>query len=325
MHIPDELTGSWKGEYTYGEAYPGVIAGKTVEFNIDIDVQTGETFSGNCHDLDEHISASFINGKLTSSLIQFTKQYTVRRWLKRDGFSFVQVGKPGHRVNYTGRWNEERHCFQGEWQMAVPDGLLYQLFSRRAHKGTWQMESDEEPAMLPIEELKIKMHYRKEELEAVYFYKMESVKQNRRGLIFLFYLVLAAMVGCVIFYLLAMAFEVPGFIALSLLSLLIVFWLCTALVKNIQIYLKWKAGAKSDIAKLVADKYHTLTLNPTSLSIDKPDEVLIERWENIKKIRILTDCILLSGDEPKHMFFATSMQPEEYELLKKYLLTYVKK
>jgi hypothetical protein len=327
MHIPDELTGSWKGVATYGTSYPAAIAGKILPFNIKISEQTGETFSGECTDLDEpgkRAGVSVIKGTVNSSSIQFTKQYAVRRLINRQGLSFIQPGKPGLIVYYTGQWNEEQRCFKGEWELVMPKGLLYKLFTKQAQKGTWQMGREEEPVIPPENELIIKMHYRKEDVEAAYYSNGQGRVMGLPGMRYLIYIMLATLGSCVLFYLLAFAFESPGFIALSLFSVFVLIWLGGPLIKHLRMYSKWKSEVKVFTRRLVADKYHILTLNRRTLSIDKPDEILIERWENIKDVRILKDYIILSGNEPKHLFLAASMQQEEYELLKKYLLTYIK-
>jgi hypothetical protein len=329
MHMLIELTGTWKGVITYGNSYPKAVAGKTLSFKIDISQQHGGVFSGECLDLDDigkHIGAAAIKGTVTASLIRFIKEYSVLRLINDAGTSFIQHDKPGLRVNYTGQWNEEHACFEGDWEIGNPKALLIRMFAKQPQKGTWQMQR-EEVSVLPIpivEDLTIEMHYRRGDLEAVYYKNGGNKMIDQPGILHLVYYIMAALIFLGISYMSAMTYESVGWIMMCIISVLLIITFGGLLIKNIIIYLKWRDKVNKSIRCLVKEQRHTLSINSKTLTLQTPNELSIERWEHIKEVKIKDDHIVLSGDQPKYLFFASSMQSEEYELLKSSIQQYVK-
>lgn len=119
------IGGKWKGTYTLGKSYGNALAGKTVDFVMDLTINDGQ-IKGTCQDLGE-IEEAFdkpasIEGSFTNGKIVFTKRYPGRLEVEeKNYYAYSEV--PSADIVYKGV-------------------LKTKFFSRRKYyKGTWSIES----------------------------------------------------------------------------------------------------------------------------------------------------------------------------------------
>jgi hypothetical protein len=305
------LTGSWIGTLTYGNSYPKASAGTKMDFKIDISTHIDKDFTGECLDLDDlgkYAGASAIKGTLTAHKIHFTKQYTVRRLAGTNGMPFIEHKKPGGLVTYTGSWNEDQHCFQGEWEI-------------EGGTGTWEMKEGEAELMPEEEDVSIIMYYDKYDLETLYM-RRRQMKKNSEGIRVSLGIMGGILLLAALSFKLAMIYESVGWIVLFLAFVCAFIWSINMLIKNIQNFKNWKISTINYINRLAENRSHTLILNRQTFTIRTPSELVMERWEKIKEVEISDDAILLSAELAQFSFIAASMKAEEYELIKRYIQSY---
>lgn len=139
------LTGTWKGKYTYGTGYPAQTVGKSEPFEIDI-VDYQGALTGNC--IDDVVQSmegneSYIIGTFKENEITFKKRYKFHPVLDESGFSVLDDKVKFDGVDYKGRLRKKlfsaEQFFTGEWRIISKykdENNLLQTFTFR---GSWSM------------------------------------------------------------------------------------------------------------------------------------------------------------------------------------------
>lgn len=139
------LTGHWKGKYTYGAGYPSEYIGKSAAFEIELLDDNG-ILTGTC--VDELVkmkegNASYIIGTFREKAINFKKRYKFHFALGDTGLSEPEEGVTSDGVDYKGRLRKKffsrRLYFSGDWRIVMKyrdDNDLPQTCTCR---GTWKM------------------------------------------------------------------------------------------------------------------------------------------------------------------------------------------
>lgn len=139
------LTGRWKGEYTYGNNYPISVAGKSEPFEFEIEDNNG-TISGICIDnvvKAVHGNKAIIEGTFKNDFITFVKRYKYHLSIDENGDQILEENVSTDGVQYVGhlkkKWLSGTQYFIGEWQIVVeyinPSGLQF----TNTCDGTWSM------------------------------------------------------------------------------------------------------------------------------------------------------------------------------------------
>lgn len=139
------LTGHWKGKYTYGSGYPPNIKGKSEPFEFEIKDEGG-LFDGTC--IDEVVkeikgNESFIYGVFKEGEIKFKKTYKYHLVFNESNNLIIEDHIQSDGVDYTGRLYKKifstKRYFKGKWsitsQYADEDNRIQTYISG----GTWKM------------------------------------------------------------------------------------------------------------------------------------------------------------------------------------------
>jgi len=138
------ITGTWKGAYTYGKAY-GKLAGHSVGFTMELKDDEG-IITGTCTDDD---AKDLFNGPVTikgvfsGKVISFKKTYPQEYYIDEEGNRYVS-DMPGDPVEYNGSlrqlWIFGKRFFKGKWTIAriVVDENGIEV--RGVGRGTWRMD-----------------------------------------------------------------------------------------------------------------------------------------------------------------------------------------
>jgi hypothetical protein len=168
-----------------------------------------------------------------------------------------------------------------------------------------------------MDEIKIKLIYRREDFNEVYY--TDSTKSvfswpgTQRPIIATILIAFLSLVN----YFLANKYQEVVWISLTVICMLILIISIIYLVFSIYRYYQWKSPIESYLNKLSKYKSQLLVLNENTLEIRNDDETSIEKWENIKKASILSNYISLSNSmNDGYIFPQKCMSPEEYEKLK---------
>ena len=139
------LTGHWKGNYTYGNGYPKSVMGKSEPFEFDLHDIEGK-ITGTCIDnvvKSTEGNQSTIEGSFSGDFISFLKRYKHLLAIEEDG-NLVQIDNiESDGVHYVGhmkkRFFSGKIYFLGEWQInCVSKDELGNLI-KYACEGTWTM------------------------------------------------------------------------------------------------------------------------------------------------------------------------------------------
>jgi hypothetical protein len=85
-------------------------------------------------------------------------------------------------------------------------------------------------------------------------------------------------------------------------------------------YFQWKDRVESMLKGLAKVEKQTLTVSDQSFELINGDEVVIERWETVKKTSINPTFIFLASEfQSQYIFPAKSMKPEEFQMLKEFV------
>lgn len=140
------LTGTWKGQYTYGQQYPPHIAGTSDPFELRIKDENG-IVSGHC--IDNVVKAkvgnsSNIDGTFNDRFISFIKTYKYPAFI--DGqtrLNFSEERTVGN-IHYTGnllrKFFSRKWYFKGEWIYAISIVDSQNRTYTSISKGTWSMQ-----------------------------------------------------------------------------------------------------------------------------------------------------------------------------------------
>lgn len=140
------LTGRWKGKYTYGEGYPHRYIGRSEPFEFDITDQNG-TISGTC--IDQVVEAkegneSYIIGTFSENQITFKKRYKFHFSTDESGSHFIDKNMEQDGVDYTGKLRKtiftRKTYFSGEWSITSQYKDAQNRMQTIVGKGTWKMK-----------------------------------------------------------------------------------------------------------------------------------------------------------------------------------------
>ncbi|GAB2811158.1 hypothetical protein [Ferruginibacter profundus] len=138
------LTGHWKGQYTYGKEY-GKLWGTSEPFEFDIVDQSGH-ISGSC--IDNLVKAkagneSYILGNFSGKEITFKKRYKYHLMIDDSNNLLNNVDFVSDGVDYTGRLKvkffSRKLFFSGKWSITErfkDEDNMDQIF---ICTGTWTM------------------------------------------------------------------------------------------------------------------------------------------------------------------------------------------
>lgn len=131
------LTGHWKGYYSYGKSYPEEYAKQKDAFEFDIKEDNG-SFTGSCIDpvvKELPGNESYINGFFKDGIIHFKKRY--RYHLNIDGELMNESeGVRSDGVDYSGKIYRQfiffgKKYFAGEWS------ITSEYINEYGEKGTY--------------------------------------------------------------------------------------------------------------------------------------------------------------------------------------------
>jgi hypothetical protein len=106
--------GGWSGYYIYGSGYKDTVKGKTVDFEIRMDVEHG-VMKGISK--EEGKEPAEISGFIFDQFVGFTHRYPVHYFINAKGESIVDASKPGSKVFYSGLYDYKTSSFRGIWRI----------------------------------------------------------------------------------------------------------------------------------------------------------------------------------------------------------------
>lgn len=117
------LTGHWKGTYTYGRGYPENLIGESEPFEFVINEVNG-LFTGTCIDnvvKEKQGNESFIEGDFKAKKIRFKKKYKYHLALDESNSLVQQDDIKSDGVDYAGRLYRKfffgKRYFSGQWRI----------------------------------------------------------------------------------------------------------------------------------------------------------------------------------------------------------------
>ena len=119
------LTGHWKGTYTYGLGYPHNLIGESEPFEFEIKDENG-LVTGSC--IDNVVEAkegneSFIEGVFKEKKIRFKKRYKYHLALDESNELILQEDVKPDGVEYAGRLYRKfffgEYYFSGQWRITL--------------------------------------------------------------------------------------------------------------------------------------------------------------------------------------------------------------
>jgi hypothetical protein len=140
MSIPD-LSGTWQGTLTYGEAYPEHLREKVVPFTLHLKLHDGD-IEGQFED-DETLKIfgkpAEVEGFLEEAMISFVKRYPCFFAYTEDGSVYKDESRYSHEVMYNGDFNPEDGSFKGVWEIVADVEESYKGTTEYLLSGEWQM------------------------------------------------------------------------------------------------------------------------------------------------------------------------------------------
>ena len=139
------LTGKWKGEYTYGKGYPKSLVGMTEPFEFNL-VDANGVISGSCVDklvIEINGNESYILGTFTDNKISFKKRYKFHSAIDENGNYVMPPNQTSDGVDYVGKLRKKVFSreiyFSGEWTITVHFKDQNNLDQICIFNGTWKM------------------------------------------------------------------------------------------------------------------------------------------------------------------------------------------
>jgi len=134
----ENLSGTWVGQYTFGDGYPKSYKGKSVLFSVEMTIDDGE-LTGNCFDNDHPFDEpATLEGSVENDLISFVKRYPHAFVVDDDGKTILMPDEPSHEVYYNGELIGG--MFRGSWAIilggSTEDNVEF------GGSGTWTMQRE---------------------------------------------------------------------------------------------------------------------------------------------------------------------------------------
>lgn len=133
------LKGKWKGEYTYGEGYPGSDLGRSVPFELVL-VPNGIEFEGFFTDeesKDIFTEPGVLKGYQENGFINFSKWYPCYWQVTETGEVEVLRDTPSHEICHSGAYVTDH--FEGEWEIPFYFTDDLGTYAEIRGQGTWSM------------------------------------------------------------------------------------------------------------------------------------------------------------------------------------------
>ena len=138
------LNGTWTGHFTYGEGFPESLHDKSTEIRIEIE-ETDDEFTGTYTESGFAANSDIapIEGFIENDFISITKRPPRFFGIKEDGTTMYDDTLEHPEVSYSGYFNEESNCFEGEWEktfdVELPNGKKVTAMVT----GTWMIKKIE--------------------------------------------------------------------------------------------------------------------------------------------------------------------------------------
>jgi len=111
------FSGTWQGEYSYGEGYRDLVRGKIEVFTLDLSLTNGE-IKGACIDGNKQSDQpATIRGFLFDTFIGFIKEYPFRYVFDDKGETQKEVSKQSNNISYSGLYDPLTDTFKGIWRI----------------------------------------------------------------------------------------------------------------------------------------------------------------------------------------------------------------
>lgn len=139
-----KMSGTWKGELIYGEEFPENIRNQKKSFTIEIKETDGEIVGKYFETEGFGIipESAEITGFIEDDVLSFVKKYPAFYLVNEKGEVNTVPDKEPPEINYSGYFNEETQCFEGDWSMIVEFKQLIFGYSENAVTGTWTMKKE---------------------------------------------------------------------------------------------------------------------------------------------------------------------------------------
>lgn len=117
-------------------------AGTKLQFEMDL-IQNGDAISGTATDIsgvgvNEFVAT--IEGIINGNSIEFVKQYTFAHTYQAGGKTKLNKNKKGPEIHYVGKYDEEKHLFEGTWKISSKFKILGFIPYTFESNGTWEMK-----------------------------------------------------------------------------------------------------------------------------------------------------------------------------------------
>jgi hypothetical protein len=140
MELTD-LTGTWHGTITFGEAYPESYREKIIPFVLTISMNDGD-IEGTWED-DETLKIfgvpASMEGFLDGEMISMVKRFPYFFAYAEDGTVVKDEGRYSHEVMYNGDYNAEDGSFSGPWEIVAAVEESYKGTTEYLMAGEWKM------------------------------------------------------------------------------------------------------------------------------------------------------------------------------------------
>lgn len=116
-HLDLIFSGAWRGTYTFGEGYQPSVAGRSEEFELDMELIHG-LLQGSCRDLNKPGDPpAVVTGFCTEVFIGFRKEYPAAYFIGTDGETRKNTSLSPTRVLYSGQYDPGADVFKGIWRI----------------------------------------------------------------------------------------------------------------------------------------------------------------------------------------------------------------
>lgn len=135
------LEGNWVGIIVYGKRYLE-NEGRELHFDLTISSQNGNIITGETIDtfgFGKNPYPASIKGTITDNNINFIKQYPFQQYLNENNEFAINKEKKGHKIKYTGYYDNNSNKFKGDWIIFSWVFLFGLIPIRFRSFGTWEM------------------------------------------------------------------------------------------------------------------------------------------------------------------------------------------
>ncbi len=170
-----------------------------------------------------------------------------------------------------------------------------------------------------MEDLNITLTFNPDHFREMYYH-------DGKGSIFKYRTTKNAIIYCLLIALITYAIYLASFKRPEISWLIVlgaVFFIFTIVyaIAVITQYLRWKSSIEDLLKDIAQYKSHQLKLTSAALQLIQDSTITIEKWENIKSVKINDTYIMpLKSDGPAFIIPAKSMSPKEFTKLKDFII-----